>query len=104
MSGFSLLTLDPLSANRFTGQWTPPIQSGYELWSISNTQGTSDVAVAIFENGGDGNLAVFSSNIAANTFGQEIAVQDPIFGFYDIPVLAYDSKNNQAVLASSDGC
>ena len=46
---------------------------------------------------------VFSSNVAANTFGPIINLQDPIMTGGVPPLLAYDSVTNQAVLAQAQG-
>jgi hypothetical protein len=46
---------------------------------------------------------VFGSNIGANTSGPFITLTDPVFFFSDGPVVAYDSKTNQAVVAASTG-
>jgi hypothetical protein len=46
---------------------------------------------------------VFSSNVAANTFGPQITLTDPNFLFGVPPVMDYDSQTNQAVLAQDDG-
>jgi hypothetical protein len=93
--------LNPLDANKFTGQWKPPIPSNYILGGISNNQGVANVAVIEFENGGSLQPKVFSSNIAANTFGPRIQVTNSVFNLGLSPVFAYDTKTNQAVLAGS---
>jgi len=59
--------------------------------------------VLAFENGGNDATFVFSSNVAANTFGPLVTLTDPVFFFSDSPVMAYDSKTNQAVIAASTG-
>jgi len=93
--------MNPLSANKFTGLWTPPIGSKHLLEEVSRNQGTSNVAV--FAIGLNVNPVVFSSNVAANTFGPLVALTDPAFTFGVPPVLAFDSKANQAVLAQDFG-
>jgi hypothetical protein len=93
--------LNPLSANKFTGLWTPPIGSKHLLEEVSRNQGTSNVAV--FASGLNVNPVVFSSNVAANTFGPLIPLTDPAFTFGVPPVLALDAKNNRAVLAQDFG-
>ena len=93
--------LNPLSTNKFTGLWTPPIGSKHLLEEVSRNQGTSNVAV--FASGLNVNPIVFSSNVAANTFGLLIPLTDPAFTFGVPPLLALDAKMNRAVLAQDFG-
>jgi hypothetical protein len=97
-------TLNPLTANKFTGVWTPPIKSGYELAGISVAQGTE---VAVFENDLNAGLAeVFSSNVSKNTFGKPVSLASIIDGdeFLVDPVMASGRSNHEVVLADSQGC
>lgn len=89
------LKTDPLSSGKFTGKWTPPIKKDYQLYATSvSPEGTADVVAyqVIFDGSYRGNI--FSSNIATNTFGPQIPLK-----LGDLPLLAYDSKTNQAALA-----
>jgi hypothetical protein len=95
--------LNPLSDNAFTGTWTPTIPQGDVLSAIAGNLENSDVAVMMFENGGDDLTYVLGSNVAANTFGPTITITDSTFCFCDSPVIALDSKTHQAVLAASSG-
>ncbi len=70
----SFLLLNPLNLNQVTGRWTPPV-------------GTDHLRPT-----------VFTSNVAANTFGPVIEVTDPDFTSGADPGFAYDSVTNQAVL------
>jgi hypothetical protein len=83
--------------------WTPQIADGYLLWDVEGNTKTSDVAVVTYENGGNGTPLIFSSNIAANTFGSPVAINDTRFCFCAVPVAAYDQTNNTAVLATFTG-
>lgn len=93
--------LNPVSANKFTGVWTPPLKTGFLIEEVSRNQGTPTNAV--FASGPNFNPVVFSSNIASNTFGPQINVTNQNFTFGVIPVLAYDTVTNQAVLAQDFG-
>jgi len=94
-------TLNPLDSNKFTGQWTPPLKKDDLISRVSRSQGVPDVAVFAFENGGDMHSFVFSSNVAANTFGRFITLKDPRLSFSNlIPPMAFDSKNNRAVFVA----
>jgi hypothetical protein len=64
------------------------------------SQGASNTAVLAAQNF---NSLVFSSNVAANTFGPVFTLNDTIFGFNDSPVMAIDTQANQAVVVASDG-
>jgi hypothetical protein len=59
-------------------------------------------AVMAFENTGAGRLLVFSSDVAANTFGPKITVPDPLFTINNSPAFAIG--NGQAVLGAGNGC
>jgi hypothetical protein len=95
--------LSPLSSNKFTGTWQPPLASDDIIIGLSRNQASTTTAVLAFENGGSDSTFVFASNVAANTFGPVITLTDPVFFFSDFPVVAYDSKTNQAVIAASTG-
>ena len=96
---FSLL--NPLSSNKVTGSWKPPIGKGFLVQEVSRNQGGSTNAV--FAQGPNFNPVVFSSNISANTFGPQISLTNQSFTFGVIPVLGYDSLTNQAVVAQDFG-
>ena len=96
-------TLNPLSANAFTGTWTPPLNKDDILSSVSRAQGTTNTVFLGFENGGDDHTFVLSSNVAANTFGPRVTLPDDPFFVSNAPLVAYDSRKNRAVVAASDG-
>src|SRR5438132_3666348 len=93
---FSLL--NPLSLNQVTGSWTPPVGTDHLVSLVSRNQGTSDDAVWAIYVSGNFRATVFTSNVAANTFGPVIEVTDPDFTSGADPGFAYDSGTNQAVL------
>jgi hypothetical protein len=97
---------NPLNSNKITGKWTPPFQAADDIISsVSASQGVPNAAVLGFHNTvNDFSSYVFSSNVAANTFGKVFKVTDPVFDGSNSPVLAYDSTTNQAVLGGSNGC
>ncbi|MGH9498633.1 MAG: hypothetical protein ACRD3L_05775 [Terriglobales bacterium] len=96
---------NPINANRFTGRWTPPFNQADDLiLGLSASQGFPDAAVLAAHNNGDFNSYVFSANVAANTFGPVIKVNDPVFDWNNSPALAMNNTTNQAVLGSSTGC
>ena len=98
--------MNPLSANAFTGTWTPPIDSKHiiEPTGVSRTQGVANVAVFVEDNSGGFMPLVFSSNVAANTFGPITKITDSNnFGSVPPPI-AYDTRTNQAILGGGPGC
>jgi hypothetical protein len=94
----TFLLLNPLSSNQLTGLWTPPLGTDHLVSLVSRNQGTSTNAVWAIDVSGNFRPTVFSSNVAANTFGPVIEVTDPDFTSGADPGFAYDSVTNQAVL------
>jgi len=101
--GNKFLTVNPLSSNKFTGRWTPPIKSDYLMWEISVNQQTSNVAVLQVTFDGSPVSYLFGSNIAANTFGPQISLE-PISADFQFPLIALDTKTNRVVLAQTGIC
>jgi hypothetical protein len=98
--------MNPLSSNAFTGTWTPPIDSKHiiEPTGVSRSQGVPNVAVFVEDNSGGFTPLVFSSNVAANTFGPITKITDSNnFGSVPPPI-AYDSHTNQAIMGGGPGC
>jgi hypothetical protein len=95
--------LNPLDGNKCTGTWTPPIDGKTQLLEdVEADQGTRNVAAMVSPYACCSRF-VFGSDVAANTFGKKIALKDPIFTGGVPPLLAFDSKTNQAVLAQAQG-
>ena len=94
----SFLLLNPLSLNHVTGSWTPPVGTDHLVTLVSRNQGTSNNAVWAIDVSGNFRPTVFTSNVAANTFGPVIEVTDSDFTSGADPGFAYDSATNQAVL------
>jgi hypothetical protein len=98
--------LNPLSSNQFTGVWTPPIGSQHIIMpgGVSRSQGVPNVAVFAYDNSSNFIPYVFSSNVAANTFGPVVKITDSNNFASVPPPIAYDSVTNQAVLGGGPGC
>ncbi len=90
--------IDPLSSNMVTGRWTPPLGRKQNIDQVRTDAGTSEVAVLAIDFSGHGNTTVFTSDVGANTFGPAFELIDPDFNFELPPVMAFDSKTNQAIL------
>ncbi|MDQ6767962.1 MAG: hypothetical protein M3Z41_09165 [Candidatus Eremiobacteraeota bacterium] len=95
----SFRTLTPVTSGTFTGTWTPPNGASFLLQQVATNQTTKTTAVL----GSDvsDNPIVFSSNIAANTFGPVFHLDPNHFSGADQPQLAIDTALNEAVLATS---
>ncbi len=91
--------IDPLRRNRFTGRWTPPLDGSHIINSVSRNQGTDNVAVFAEDSAGQFRPIVFSSNVAANTFGPVATITDQDFNS-GLPAFGYNSATNQAVLGA----
>ena len=90
--------LDPLSGNRVTGSWTPPVGDDHLVELVSRNQGGSTNAVWTLDVSSNFRPTVFTTNVATNTFGPVIEVTDQDFNSGGDPGFAYDSVTNQAVL------
>ena len=97
--------VNPLSANKATGKWTPPLGKTHLLNQVSRNQGTTNNAVFAIDNSGTTFIPwVFSTNVAANTFGPIVKVTDS-FNFGSVPPpMAYNAVTNEAILGGGDGC
>jgi hypothetical protein len=97
--------LNPVNKNKFTGTWKAPLASNDIIQGVSQNQGaaggTFTNAVLASQNGGNNNTFVFGTNVDTNKFGQLITLTDPTFS--NSPVMAYDTKTNQAVVAAATG-
>jgi hypothetical protein len=98
--------LNPLASNQFTGVWTPPIGAQHIIMpaGVSRSQGVADVAVFAYDNSGEFIPYVFSSNVAANTFGPVVKITDSTNFASVPPPIAFDSKTSQAVMGGGNGC
>ncbi len=99
-------TLNPLESNQLSGTWTPPIGSQHIIMpaGVSRSQGVPNVAVFAYDNSGQFIPWVFSSNVAANTFGPVVKITDSANFGSVAPPIAFNSQTNQAVLGGGPGC
>lgn len=93
-------TMNPVSGNKFTGKWTPPLTKNQLIIGATPNQNATNMALLVSQGF---NSFVMSSNVAANTFGPVVNLTDQIFGFNDSPVIAIDNVTNQAIVAASNG-
>lgn len=55
--------MNPVSGNRFSGAWTPPLTKDHIIIGASSSQGSSNSAFLAFENGGQSRTFVFGSDV-----------------------------------------
>jgi hypothetical protein len=100
------LLSDPVDANRFTGEWTPPFEGPEDIIMEAAVSQGFDTALfmGIRNTAQDFGTYLFTSNVGANTFGPVIRLEDKIFDWNNSPVAAFDTVSGQAVIGSSFGC
>ena len=91
--------MNPVTANKFTCAWTPPIKN-VDIQLAADNQAASTSVVYVIELDRQDAPELLVSNVAANTFSNVIPV-DQKFSLGTIPQLAQFTAANQAVLASS---
>ena len=97
-------TVNPLSGNKFTAKWTPPVDSKHLIMETSRNQGAANNAFFVFDNSGSFTPQVFSSNVAANTFSPVLNITDSAnFGSVPPPI-AFNTVTNQVILGGGPGC
>jgi hypothetical protein len=95
--------MNPVTANKFTGSWTPPIKDLSVLQAAENQSTGTSVLFAIELKKND-NPDLIVSNVAANSFGNVIHLDPNLFGGGNGPQLGQYSAANEAVIAlSPDG-
>ncbi len=96
-------TMNPVTAQKFTGKWTPPIADVDVQQGAENQTTTTSVLFAIELKNQD-KPDLFVSNIAANTFSNVIHLDPNKFGGANGPRLGQYTAANEAVFAlSPDG-
>ena len=96
-------TMNPVTAQKFTGKWTPPI-ADVDVQQGAENQTTSTSVLFAIELKNQDKPDLFVSNIAANTFGNVIHLDPNKFGGGNGPRLGQYTAANQAVFAlSPDG-
>ncbi len=97
-------TINPLRGNKITGKWTPPIGTTHLIKGVSRNQGATNDAIYAYDNSGNFIPFVFSTNVAANTFGPVIHIHDALNFASVPPPIALNTVTNVAVLGGGDGC
>ena len=99
----TFVVINPLTGNRLTAKWTPPIGKTHLLSEVSRTQGSTNNAVFAQDNSGTFIPFVFRSNVAANTFGPVVQITDSTNFGTGVPPMAYNPQTNQAVIGGGTG-
>jgi hypothetical protein len=90
--------IDPLTANRFTGRWTPPIDDHHLIEAVSRNHGTNTFVAYAYDNSESFEPQVLSSNLGDGTFGPLIVMTDSSFQTGLVPKLAYNEGTKKALL------
>lgn len=93
-------TVAPVTAGKFTGNWTPSI-ADVNVQSGAENQTTSTAVLFAIELKNQDKPDLFVSNVAANTFSNVIHLDPNLFGVANAPQLGQYTAANEAVLALS---
>jgi hypothetical protein len=92
--------MNPVTAEKFTGKWTPPLKN-IDIKLVAENQATSTGVVFVIELKNQDKPDLIVSNIGANTFGKVISLDPNLFSLGNGPQLGQYAAANQAVLAES---
>ena len=96
-------TMAPVTAGKFTGNWTPSIPD-VNVQAGAENQATSTAVLFAIELKNQDKPDLFVSNVAANTFSNVIHLDPNLFGVGNVPQLGQYTAANEAVFAlSPDG-
>ena len=91
--------INPLSGNMLTDPWRPGIGQQRIINQVKpSLDGSPTVAVYALSVSTNLPPVIFTSDLAANTFGPIIDITNPDFTVEGPPVLAFDPPRNQAIL------
>jgi hypothetical protein len=95
--------VSPFTAGRFTGEWTPPVRD-IDI-QAAGSQGQSKTVVLAFERGPQRNgKDLFTSDIAANTFGKVFKLDPNTFcECFGLQLGAFLAANQAVIALSPDG-
>jgi hypothetical protein len=98
-------TMNPVTAGKFTGTWTPPIKNNFDvLQSVEDQTNASSLLFIDEFTASSEQPDLVVSDIAKNTFSNVIPLDPNLFGGADGPQLGEFTKANKAVIAlSPDG-
>jgi hypothetical protein len=92
--------MNPVTANKFTGTWTPPVKD-IQVELVAENQATSTDVLFAIELKKQDVPDLIVSDVAANTFGKVIHLDPNYFSLGNGPQLGQYAAANQAVIAES---
>jgi hypothetical protein len=92
--------MNPVTARKFTGRWTPPIKD-LSVLQVAENQSTSTSVLFAIELKNNDKPDLIVSNIAANSFSNVIHLDPSLFGGANGPQLGHFAAANEAVIALS---
>jgi hypothetical protein len=92
--------VNPVTANKFTGKWTPPVKD-IQVEEAGPNQTAGTTAIFAIELKNQDVPILFGSDIPKNTFGKVFQLNPSSFSLGDQPQVVQDTATNQAVIATS---
>jgi hypothetical protein len=92
--------LNPVTKNRLSGKWTPPLKL-FNVLEWAPNQSTDTSVVFGYQREGSDPLDLIVSDVGKNMFGKVISLSETNFALGTQPQLAEDTVNNLAVMATS---
>src|SRR5579862_824095 len=92
--------LNPVTADKFTGTWTPPVKD-IDIELVADNQATSTSVVYAIEMKKQDVPDLIVSDVGANTFSKVIHLDPNLFSLGNGPQLGQYSAANMAVVAES---
>jgi len=95
--------MNPVTTNKFTGAWTPPLRD-IDIQLVAENQATSTSVLYAIKLKKQDNPVLIVSNVGANSFSNLIKLDPNAFSLADGPRLGQYTAGNKAVIAlSPDG-
>jgi predicted small lipoprotein YifL len=92
--------LDPVTKERFSGRWTPPVKL-FNVLQWGPNQSTTTAVLFGYQREGSDPSELLVSDVAKGTFGKVITLSPNQFSLGTQPELTQDTVHNRAVMASS---
>lgn len=92
--------MNPVTAGKFTGAWTPPLKD-VDIKLVAENQATTTGVVFVIELKKQDKPDLIVSDIGANTFGKVIPLDPNLFSLGNGPQLGQYTAANEAILAES---
>ena len=93
-------TMNPVTTNKFTGAWKPPVKD-IDVQQASTDQDASSAVLFAIELKNADAPVLLVSDVAAGTFSKKIALDPGLFGLNDGPQLGQFTGANEAIIALS---